>query len=100
MIERRQPVRAAFEVHQPERNYHRANEVEVCQDLLFEWVVTVRYGRAGRQVRVPITGNRSKRVPHRAMNISSGDVEVLIPHEGVQETHQTFLGMIRSHWRG
>jgi hypothetical protein len=58
------------------------------------------YGRAGRQVSVPITGNRSKRVLHGAMNVGSGDVELLITHEWVQETHQTFLWMIRSHWRG
>ncbi len=48
MIKRRQPIHLAFQAHQPERNHHRAYEVEVGQDLLFEWVVTVRYGRAAR----------------------------------------------------
>ena len=48
MTERHQPIRFALEAHQPERNHHRAYEVEVGQDLLFEWVVTVRYGRAAR----------------------------------------------------
>jgi hypothetical protein len=50
---------------------------------------------------VPITGNRSKRILlHGTINISSGDVLLLITREWVQETHQVFLRMIRSHWRG
>ena len=48
MTEPHQPIYLSFEAHQPERNHHRAYEVEVGQDLLFEWVVTVRYGRAAR----------------------------------------------------
>lgn len=58
------------------------------------------YGRLGEQISVPITGNRAKRVLHGAINVGSGDVLLLITHEWVQETHQAFLGMIRSHWRG
>jgi len=58
------------------------------------------YGRIGQQVRVPITGNRAKRILHGVMNIRSGDVLLLITDEWVQETHQYFLSMIRSHWRG
>jgi hypothetical protein len=58
------------------------------------------YGRIGEQVRVPITGNRAKRIVHGAINIQSGDVALLIPEEWVNETHQTFLTLIRSHWRG
>jgi hypothetical protein len=58
------------------------------------------YGRVGEQVRVPITGNRSKRILHGAINVKSGDVSLLITEEWVNETHQTFLAMIRSHWRG
>jgi hypothetical protein len=58
------------------------------------------YGRVGEQVRVPITGNRSKRILHGAINVKSGDVCLLITEEWVNETHQTFLAMVRSHWRG
>ena len=58
------------------------------------------YGHIGEQVRVPITGNRSKRILHGAINIKSGDVSLLITEEWINETHQTFLSMIRSHWRG
>ena len=58
------------------------------------------YGRIGEQVRVPITGNRAKRILHGALNIWSGEVLLLITNEWVQETHQYFLRMIRAHWRG
>jgi transposase len=58
------------------------------------------YGRIGEQVCVPIPGSRAKRILHGALNIWSGDVLLLITEEWVQETHQTFLTMLRSHWRG
>src|SRR5437763_1863734 len=58
------------------------------------------YGHVGEQIRVPITGNRAKRILHGAINISSGDVALLITEEWVNETHQGFLRLIRSHWRG
>ena len=58
------------------------------------------YGRIGTQVRVPITGNHSKRILHGVLNVLSGDVLLLITEEWVQETHQAFLRMIRAHWRG
>jgi len=58
------------------------------------------YGHIGEQVRVPITGNRAKRILHGAINVKSGDVALLITEEWVNETHQAFLKMIRSHWRG
>ncbi len=58
------------------------------------------YGRIGQQVRVPISGNRSKRILHGVLNIKSGEVLLLITNEWVQETHQHFLAMIRAHWRG
>ena len=58
------------------------------------------YGHRGEQVEVPITGSRAKRILHGAMNIRSGDIQLLITHEWVQETHQAFLAMIRGHWRG
>jgi hypothetical protein len=58
------------------------------------------YGRRGEQVRVPITGNRGKRILHGAINIASGDGLLLITRVWDQLTHQTFLSMVRSHWRG
>jgi hypothetical protein len=58
------------------------------------------YGHIGKQVEVPITGNRSKRILHGAINVKSGDVALLITEEWVKETSQTFLTMIRSRWRG
>jgi transposase len=58
------------------------------------------YGHIGAQVRVPITGNRAKRILHGAINVKSGDVALLITEEWVNETHQAFLAMIRAHWRG
>lgn len=57
-------------------------------------------GRRGEQVRVPITGSHARRILHGALNVYSGEVVLLITQEWVQETHQYFLGMIRSHWRG
>jgi hypothetical protein len=58
------------------------------------------YGHIGQQVQVPITGNRAKRILHGAINVKSGDVALLITAEWTKETHQTFLAMIRAHWRG
>jgi hypothetical protein len=58
------------------------------------------YGRIGQQARVPITGNRSKRVLHGALNVSSGDALLLITEVWEEEEHQGFLSMVRSHWRG
>lgn len=58
------------------------------------------YGSIGEQVRVPITGNRAKRILHGAINVRSGAVALLITKEWVNETHQAFLGMVRSRWRG
>jgi hypothetical protein len=58
------------------------------------------YGPIGEQVRVPITGNRAKRVVHGTINVQSGDVLLLITAEWTKETHQAHLAMIRGHWRG
>ena len=58
------------------------------------------YCRRGEQACVPITGNRQKRILHGALNVTSGDALLFISREWVQETHQAFLRMIRSHWRG
>jgi len=58
------------------------------------------YGRIGKQVCVPITGNRQKRIIHGAINILTGDLLLLITEVWDALTHQYFLEMIRSHWRG
>jgi transposase len=58
------------------------------------------YGHIGEQVCVPITGNHARRILHGVLNVQNGEVLLLITEEWVQETHQAFLIMIRSHWRG
>jgi DDE superfamily endonuclease len=58
------------------------------------------YGRRGQQVRIPITGNRAKRVRHGALNVRTGALVLLITDHWDQDTQQYFLTMIRSHWRG
>jgi len=58
------------------------------------------YGRIGQSVSVPITGNRDKRILHGAINISTGDVVLFITEEWIKETHQAFLRIVRSNWRG
>lgn len=58
------------------------------------------YGRRGEQVRVPITGSHARRVLHGVINIYTGEVLLLITEVWDAQTHQYFLEMIRSHWRG
>ena len=58
------------------------------------------YGHIGEQVCVPITGNHARRILHGVLNVQNGEVLLLITQEWVQETHQAFLVMIRSYWRG
>ena len=58
------------------------------------------YGRRGEQVCVPVTGNRQKRVLHGVLNITTGDLLLLITKVWDELTHQYFLQMIRAHWRG
>jgi DDE superfamily endonuclease len=58
------------------------------------------YGHVGVQKRVPITGNRAKRILHGTINVLTGDVLLLITEEWTQETHQAYLSLVRSHWRG
>jgi hypothetical protein len=58
------------------------------------------YGHVGEQLRVPITGNRGKRVLHGTVNIGTGDLALLITDDWDQETHQTHLSQVRGHWRG
>jgi hypothetical protein len=38
----------AFEAHNPEENHHRRYEVTLGRDLLDDWTVAIRYGRAGQ----------------------------------------------------
>jgi hypothetical protein len=58
------------------------------------------YGRLGQQVRLPITGNRAKRVLHGALKVRTGAIALLITDHWDQDTHQYFLTMVRSQWRG
>lgn len=58
------------------------------------------YGRSRKQISVPITGSRAKRILHGAINIHTGNVLLLITDIWDEETHRYFLKMIRSHWRG
>jgi hypothetical protein len=58
------------------------------------------YAHVGEQKRIKITGNRSKRIIHGAINIKSGDIELLITQQWNQETHQDFLELVRKRWRG
>jgi transposase len=57
-------------------------------------------GPIGEQVRVPISGEHAKRVLHGAINIRSGDLALLITDDWTQESHEAFLRLIRTHWRG
>lgn len=58
------------------------------------------YSRVGEQKRIPITGSRAKRIVHGAINIYTGDLALLITHAWDQHTHQAFLKVVRSQWRG
>ncbi len=58
------------------------------------------YGRIGQQISIPITGNHARRVVHGVINVGTGDMALLITKVWDQDTHQGFLQMIRSHWRG
>ncbi|MBX3280607.1 MAG: transposase [Acidobacteria bacterium] len=58
------------------------------------------YGRRGRQVCVPITGNRAKRILHGVINVLTGTILLFVTEVWDAQTHQCFLQMIRAHWRG
>lgn len=58
------------------------------------------YGRVGQQVCIPISGSHAHRIVHGAINIWSGDVVLFISNVWDAVTHQVFLRLIRSHWRG
>ncbi len=38
-----------FEAHHAELNHHRRYEITVGQDLLDDWIVSIRYGRMGER---------------------------------------------------
>jgi len=57
-------------------------------------------GRRGRQVCVPITGNRAKRILHGVINVLTGTILLFVTEVWDAQTHQCFLQMIRAHWRG
>jgi transposase len=58
------------------------------------------YARRGEQKSIPITGGHARRIVHGAINIRTGDIELLITPTWNQFTHQDFLHVIRGHWRG
>ena len=58
------------------------------------------YGRVGEQISVSISGSRSKRILHGAINVLSGEVLLFITEVWNELTHQYFLKMVRAHWRG
>lgn len=58
------------------------------------------YGRIGQQVSVPISGSHQRRILHGTINVTTGDVQLLITTDWTQHEHQHFLNMIRAHWRG
>ena len=58
------------------------------------------YGRRGPQGRIPMTGNRAKRVLHGARNVRTGALAWLITDHWDQDTHPYCLTMGRSQWRG
>jgi transposase len=59
-----------------------------------------RYGPVGGPAEVLISGNRSKRILHGALNIRTGEAVLLGTADWEADTHQAFLRQIRAHWRG
>jgi DDE superfamily endonuclease len=58
------------------------------------------YGHIGEQVRIPISGGHARRILHGAINVGTGDVQLLVTKGWTQREHQHFLNVIRAHWRG
>jgi hypothetical protein len=58
------------------------------------------YGRIGQQVSVPISGGHKRRILHGAINVATGDVELLVTNDWRPAEHQHVLNRIRGHWRG
>jgi len=62
--------------------------------------LTYCYSRIGQQCCVPISGSHAHRIVHGVINVWSGEVLLLISTVWDQFTHQAFLQLIRTHWRG
>ena len=58
------------------------------------------YGHIGGQVCVPIRGGHARRILHGAINVGTGDVQLLVTKDWTQREYQHFLNRIRGHWRG
>lgn len=58
------------------------------------------YGRVGQQVSVPISGGHKRRILHGAINVGTGDVQLLVTRDWTQVEHRHFLNVLRAHWRG
>jgi hypothetical protein len=58
------------------------------------------YGPIGEHVRIPISGGHARRIPHGAVNVGTGDVQLLLTRDWAQREHQHFLNVIRAPWRG
>src|SRR5262245_50859490 len=58
------------------------------------------YSRIDQQKCIPITGGHARRIVHGVLNIRSGDVALLITKTWTNITHQDFLSVVRSRWRG
>ncbi len=58
------------------------------------------YSRIGQQRCISISGSHAHRIVHGAINVWSGELVLLITNVWDQITHQAFLQLIRSHWRG
>jgi transposase len=58
------------------------------------------YGHSGKQIQVQITGSRTKRIIHGAINIKTGAIDLLISWQLNSQTHMHFLEHIRNKWRG
>ena len=58
------------------------------------------YARCGEQKSILMSGNHARRVVHGAINIHTGDIQLLITPTWNRFTHQDFLHVIRAHWRG
>jgi len=54
----------------------------------------------GKQRRVPITGERDRKVVYGAMNWRTGEVEVMKAERWNKEFFQDFLRKLRGRWRG
>jgi transposase len=63
-------------------------------------LLSYSYSPIGQQWCVPITGSHAHRIIHGVINVWSGEVILLITNVWDQITHQAFLQLIRSHWRG